>query len=103
MTFNKLLLWLLLIEPPAEGTTLNGLEPSYRNLPPWGVLIPFLAAVIVASVSLYLRQRIDANVLKRLPAICFMVLCRTLAIFIVFLLLFRPVLVAEYGGERPRP
>ncbi len=105
MSFSELLCWLLLIEPPENTRFERVSEFSWRSGLPWlgpwwGAL--FLVVIGAAVVFLYLRERINLNQGKRLVAIGAMALFRTLALLLLFALLFRPMLVAEFSGERPR-
>ncbi len=88
---------LLLLETP-EGTTLRRVEFHLRGgLSPWlaGLLLVFGAAL---AVFFYLRENAKLGTATRL----LLAGLRTLLVALVVLMLMRPVLLAEFGGERPR-
>jgi hypothetical protein len=88
---------LLAVEVP-ENTKLQSAELGFRGLFPW-----WLAALIVLALGagffyLYLQERTKIGIVRRV----IMALLRTAAIAVLLLLLFRPVLLAEFVGQRPR-
>ena len=88
---------LLAVEVP-ENTSLQSAEVGFRGLFPW-----WLAALIVLALGagffyLYMLELAKIGIARRL----IMALLRTAAIAVLLLLLFRPVLLAEFAGQRPR-
>jgi hypothetical protein len=92
--------WLqkLLSADAPENAVLRSASLSLRGiLPLWAAVLIVLA--IGAGVGLlYAREKARFGMVRRV----LMILLRTLAIAVLLLLLLRPVLVAEYQGERPR-
>lgn len=85
------------IEAP-ENTTLHAAELSWRGvLPVWLAAILLLAAG-VGVVFLYRRENARLGILRR----SILAGLRIALIALVFVLLSRPVLIAEFHGERPR-
>lgn len=88
---------LLAVEVP-ENTKLQAAELGFRGLFAW-----WLAALIVLALGagffyLYLLEKAKIGIVRRI----IMALLRTAAIAVLLLLLFRPVLLAEFVGQRPR-
>jgi hypothetical protein len=88
---------LLSPEAPA-GTTLRTLALSERGVLPLGVAATILVVAALVIAALYHRDRQLAGRLR----VALMFACRLTAVALVVLLLVRPVLVAEFVGERPR-
>jgi hypothetical protein len=88
---------LISADAPANAS-LRSAELGFRGLFPWWVAALVLAAAAVAVLILYRSERGRIGWLRR----GLMALLRVAAVGVVLLLLLRPVLVAEYQGERPR-
>lgn len=88
---------LLSIEVP-ENMTLQSAEVSFRGGPPvWlGVLIFLLFGAVI--VYLYVLEKAKVGWVRR----SIMAGLRLALLALVLLLLFRPVLLSEFQGERPR-
>jgi hypothetical protein len=88
---------LLAVEVP-ENTTLEAAELGFRGLFSWwlaGLIVVVFAAL---ALCLYARERGKVGVVRR----SLMAVLRTAALAVLLLLLFRPVLLAEFAGQRPR-
>ena len=88
---------LLSSEAPPDAT-LHTLVLSERGVLPLGVAATILVAAAIVMGWLYRRDRQLAGWLL----VALMFACRMAAVALVVLLLVRPVLVAEFVGERPR-
>jgi hypothetical protein len=86
------------IEAP-DNTLLQSAEIGFRAAIPWWLVMPIVAILGFGIVWLYRREAGEASSLRR----ALMAALRTAALALLLLLLFRPVLLAEYVGERPRP
>lgn len=86
------------IEAP-DNTLLQSAEIGFRAAIPWWLVIPLVAALGAGIFWLYRREAGKVSPLRRAA----MAALRTAALALLVLLLFRPVLLAEYVGERPRP
>jgi putative glutamine amidotransferase len=91
-------LYRLLSADAPEHTTLQAAGLSFRGLFPGWVAVLVLAATAAGLFWLYARERARLNPLRR----SVLALLRTATVGLVLLLLLRPVLVASFGGERPR-
>jgi hypothetical protein len=88
---------LRLIDSP-EGATLQSVEFSLRGgLSPWLAVVLFVLGTALA-VFFYRRESAKLSALTRAT----LAGLRTLLIALVLLLLLRPVLLANFVGERPR-
>ena len=88
---------LRLIDSP-EGASLQSVEFSLRGgLSPWLALMLFLLGV---ALAIYFYRRESAKLTPAVRAL--LTGLRLLLIALVLLLLMRPVLLANYAGERPR-
>jgi hypothetical protein len=86
-----------LIDAP-EGTTLRMAELHLRGLFPWWLAAVLLLAAGVGAFYLYFRETVRMGPLRRVA----LALLRTGTIGLVLVLLLRPVLLAEFQGERLR-
>jgi hypothetical protein len=85
------------IEAP-ENTSLRAAELSWRGLFPAWLAALLLVAAAAGIVFLYLRESVRLGVLRR----SVLAGLRIAIIALVLVLLARPVLIAEFHGERPR-
>jgi uncharacterized membrane protein len=93
--------WLqrLLVPDTFDGATLQWPPAlSFREPFSWWLAVVGVLAVGILTFALYARERGEVGTIRRL----LMALLRTAAFTLLFLLILRPVLVAEYRGERPR-
>lgn len=81
-----------------ENTALVSAELTFRSQL-WGLAFVFLAILAVGIFFLYTLERGTLGWARRL----LLVLLRTSIVALVILLLFRPVLLAEFRGQRARP
>jgi hypothetical protein len=88
---------LLLIEAP-ENTSLQAAKFDLRGVIPWWVAALILAICAAGVLFLYFQERGRFGVVRRV----LLVTLRTAVIALVLLLLLRPVLLAEFKGDRPR-
>lgn len=88
----------LLLRDAPENTTLQGAELSLRGLIPIWLAGLLLAACAGGIFWLYFQERVRLSLGRRLV----LALLRTAAVGLVLVLLLRPVLLAEFKGERPR-
>jgi hypothetical protein len=86
-----------LVETPA-GTTLQSASLSLRGGLPWWLAIGLLVLGAGLAVFFYFRESARLT----LPARLALIVLRTGLIALVLLLLLRPILLAEFAGERPR-
>ncbi|HEY7153874.1 MAG TPA: hypothetical protein VH575_07925 [Gemmataceae bacterium] len=86
-----------LIDAP-EHTTLHSAELSWRGLLPVWLAALLLIAASAGIVFLYLRENARLGVLRR----SILAGLRIAIVALVLVLLIRPVLIAEFHGERPR-
>src|SRR4051794_8077540 len=92
-----LLVKMLGIEVP-ENTTLQSAEMGFRApMPLWLAILALLAA---AGVIFYLYRREEGTV-GRLARNA-MALLRVALVALLLVLLFRPILLTEFTGQRPR-
>jgi uncharacterized membrane protein len=91
------LLKLLAIDTPA-GTRLKDAELHFRGIIPWWAGLMLLVLLGGVVVVLYLREKARLGLLARLM----MALLRTGLFAILLFLLCRPLLLAEFEGDRPR-
>ena len=87
-----------LIEAP-ENTVLRSAELSWRGLLPVWLSALLLLGAAVGVVYLYRRENARLSASRRL----LLAGLRIALIALVLVLLSRPVLIAEFHGERPRP
>jgi hypothetical protein len=88
---------LLMLDTP-EGTSLRKVEFALRGgLPPW-LAVLFLIGGAALAIFFYRRENAKLGVAMR----GLLAGLRTLLIGLVVLMLMRPVLLAEFAGERPR-
>ncbi|MHB1423573.1 MAG: VWA domain-containing protein [Gemmataceae bacterium] len=85
------------IEAP-ETTTLHAAELTWRGLLPVWLAALLLVAASVGVLFLYRRENARLSTLSR----CILAGLRIALIALVLVLLSRPVLIAEFHGERPR-
>src|SRR5262245_40935784 len=88
---------ILLIESP-DNTSLQTWEMSLRGLFPLWVAVLLLVLGTIGIGFLYARERIHLSLFRR----TLLIALRVAALAVVLLLLLRPVLLAEFHGERPR-
>src|SRR5262245_8928617 len=88
---------LFLIDAP-ENTTLQAAELSFRGLIPLWLAGLVLAACAVGIFWLYFQERVRLGVFRRIV----LAVLRTAVVAMVLVLLLRPVLLAEFQGERSR-
>jgi hypothetical protein len=82
-----------------EHAVLHSTGLSLRGVIPWWVAIVVGLVAAAGVLFLYVREQARLGILRRL----LMAGLRTAALALLLLLLLRPVLVAEFQGERPRP
>ena len=87
---------LLGIEAPAN-THLQGAEFSLRGLLPWWLAVVLLLALAVGVLRLY---RLEKGI--RWPRRILMAALRFGVLALLVVLLLRPVLLAEFAGQKPR-
>src|SRR3954471_23748454 len=88
---------LLAVDAP-PGTSLHSAQWTLRGvLPAWAMAL-LVVAFAIGSVWLYAREPAAIGWRRRL----LLAGLRTAALGILVVLLARPVLLAEFGGERPR-
>lgn len=88
---------LLTAEAP-ENTTLAAAELTFRGLFPWWLGLVLLLGFAWGVFALYARERPSLASWRRWTLAAFRGLLVALALF----LLLRPVLLAEFAGDRPR-
>jgi hypothetical protein len=81
-----------------ENTTLHAAEVGFRGLFVWWLVGPMIALLAAFIVLLYFRERGKLGPVRR---VILSVLRVTLLAFLI-LLMCRPVLLAEFKGDRPR-
>src|SRR5437879_3422212 len=81
-----------------ENAVLRSASLSLRGIVPLWAAVLIVIAIGAGVGFLYVREIARFGMVRRV----LMILLRTLAIAVLLLLLLRPVLVAEYQGERPR-
>ncbi|HEV3117739.1 MAG TPA: hypothetical protein VGY58_11840, partial [Gemmataceae bacterium] len=81
-----------------DNAVLRSASLSLRGILPWWAAVLIVLAIGAGVGLLYAREIARFGMVRRV----LMILLRTLAIAMLLLLLLRPVLVAEYQGERPR-
>lgn len=86
-----------LLQAP-EGTTLQGAELALRGGMPLWLAALFLVGGAALAVFFYRRETAKLGPARRFT----LAFLRTLLIALVLLMLMRPVLLADYAGERPR-
>jgi uncharacterized membrane protein len=91
------LLKLLAIDTPA-GTRLKDAELHFRGIIPWWVGLLLLVILAALVVVLYLKEKARLGLLARLA----LALLRTGLFAILLFLLCRPLLLAEFEGDRAR-
>lgn len=92
-----LLIKLLAVDAPA-GTRLQSAELHFRGLIPWWVGVLLLVGLGALVITLYLKEKARLGVVSRV-ALAFL----RIGLFAILLfLLCRPLLLAEFEGERPR-
>jgi hypothetical protein len=89
---------LLGVEAP-PGTVLTDAELGFRGLFPWPLAVLLILVLAGGSFALYFLERGKIGPVRR----SVMATLRTLALALLVLLLFRPLLHSEFAGERPRP
>jgi uncharacterized membrane protein len=82
-----------------EHAVLQSAGLSLRGIIPWWAAVLVGVAAAAGVVFLYVREQARLGILRRL----LMAGLRAAALGLLLLLLLRPVLVAEFHGERPRP
>src|SRR5438876_461946 len=92
--------WLqkLLSADAPENASLQSASVSLRGIFPWWAALLMVLAIGAGVAFLYARESARLGLVRRL----IMIFLRTAALGMLLLLLLRPVLVAEYRGERPR-
>ena len=95
---NELMDWLqrLVVVDNLDGATLQSATLHFREPFPWWAAALAGIAAAVLTFFLYIRERGEAGPVHRV----FMALLRSAAFALLLLLILRPVLVAEYSGER---
>jgi hypothetical protein len=88
---------LLAVDAP-PGTTLQSAQWTLRGVLPAWLMAALVVAFAAGSVWLYLREPAQIGWRRRL----LLAGLRTAALGVLVVLLARPVLLAEFGGERPR-
>jgi hypothetical protein len=91
------LIKLLGIEAP-ENAALHSAELRFRGAFPWWFAALLLAVLTVAVFWLYARERAGLGVFRKSA----MALVRVALLALLLFLLLRPILLAEYQGERPQ-
>ncbi len=86
------------VEVP-ENTVLQNASVGFRGSFPWWLVMLVAAALGAGIYFLYRRESVKLGVVRRV----LMAGLRTAALALLLLLLFRPVLLAEFAGDRPRP
>ncbi|MBM4071716.1 MAG: hypothetical protein FJ271_22740 [Planctomycetes bacterium] len=92
------LIEILGIEAP-DNTVLQSAEIGMRSAFPWWLMVPIVAVLGAGVFWLYRRESDKVSPWRR----AVLTALRTAALALLLLLLFRPVLLAEYVGERLRP
>lgn len=88
---------LLGVEAP-QGTTLTAAELGFRGLFAWWLAALIIVAFAGFAFVLYFNERGRLGLVRRV----LLGLLRTAVLVFLLLLLFRPFLLAEFAGERPR-
>ena len=91
------LIKLLAIDVP-ENTTLQSMELSFRGLMPWWLAGLLLASLAIGVIFLYRLEKGTMGWPRRIV----MITLRVSLLALLLLLLFRPVLLTEFEGQRPR-
>ena len=86
-----------LIDSPAD-TVLQAADLRLRGLLPWWLAAFLFVAGVLAAVWFYRRENPRPSPLARTT----LVLLRSLLLLLVLCLLLRPVLLADFAGNRPR-
>ena len=81
-----------------DGTVLRAAELSLRGGFPWWVAALAVALAGAAALYLYAHENAKLSVTRRV----LLGLLRTAIVGLLLLLLLRPVLLAEFAGQRPR-
>ena len=81
-----------------DGTLVDTAELHFRGLLPWWMALILLVLLGAFTVLLYLRERARLS----LPARLALAALRVGLFAIVLFLLSRPLLLAEFEGQRPR-
>jgi hypothetical protein len=81
-----------------ENTVLQSAEVGFRGAVPWWLAGAVVLALAAAVFFLYTRERGKLGLFRRL----ILAGLRTALLVLILLLLFRPVLLAEFSGARPR-
>jgi hypothetical protein len=89
---------LLGVEAP-PGTRLKSAELAFRGLFPWWAAASLLVLLAAGVFALYWRERGRIGVIRR----GLMAGLRTALILLLILMLFRPLLLSEFEGQRPQP
>src|SRR4051794_30702889 len=90
--------WLLGVETPPE-TSLHSMALSLRGLLPWWAALLLAVPAALGVLWLYSREQLHLGIARRF----LLVGLRTTLVLLVLFLLLRPMLVAEFRGQRPRP
>ena len=88
---------LLGVDAPAD-TVLESAELTFRGLFPWPLAVLLLLALAAGVVFLYWREASRVNPVMR----GLMAVVRIALMVVLILLLFRPVLLSEFKGQRTR-
>ncbi len=89
---------LLGVKAPA-GTTLKSAELAFRGLFPWWLAALLVVLLGAGIVALYWLERARIGPLRR----SLMAGLRVALVLLLVLLLFRPMLLSDFEGERPQP
>ncbi len=92
------LLFRLLGTDVPENTTLQSAELSFRGLLPVWLSVFILLALVALVIYLYRLEKGDFGWPRRVA----MIALRVALLALVLFLLFRPVLLTEYEGQKPR-
>ncbi len=85
--------------PAPEGTVLQSAELGLRGGIPWWVAVVALFVAGTWAIYLYFHEHAKLSIAVRV----LLALLRTTVFALLLALLLRPVLLAEFAGERPRP
>ncbi len=91
------LIKLLAVETP-ENTTLQSAELTFRGLLPWWLMVPLLLALCAYVFFVYRSEKGTLGWPRRLLLIGI----RSVLVGLLLLLILRPILLAEFEGQRPR-
>src|SRR5262245_53428496 len=89
--------WFLGIDAPKD-TTLESLSLTTRGLFPWWVAVVIALPLLAVVIWFYVNERGKLGGFRR----GLLVLLRMAILGGVLFLLLRPLLIAEYRGQRPR-